>query len=173
VWINWRPLRTIAEGLLDALRPLKSCQMLYEIRDGTGRGFRDPTRPITCLLNRPVTSGLTGENNCQILTALDRPVDWQKLQTFRSDFVTQNKLDGCIARNVNNTVLGSKRLPICACHLTQCHLRWGLPPYQVAFCSIQPFGHNKHRLKFRRCCAPYGKLGSHLTQCGLGRHVPP
>jgi len=25
-------------------------------------------------------------------------------------------------------------------HLTQCHLGWGLPPYQVASWSIQPFG---------------------------------
>jgi len=27
-------------------------------------------------------------------------------------------------------------------YLTQCGLGWGLPPYQVASWSIQPFGHN-------------------------------
>jgi len=47
-------------------------------RDGTGPDFRDPTRPVTCLLSRPVTGRLTGED-CQFLTALDRPVDRQKL----------------------------------------------------------------------------------------------
>jgi len=30
------------------------------------------------------------------------------------------------------------------CHLTQCRLRWGLTPYQVASWSIQPNGHNRH-----------------------------
>jgi len=29
-------------------------------------------------------------------------------------------------------------------HLTQCGLVRGLPPYQVASGSIQPFGHNRH-----------------------------
>jgi len=52
--------------------------------------------------------------------------------------------------NAHNTVLGSKRL----CHLTQCHLRWGLPPYQVALWRIQPFGHNRHRPKFRGLLCP-------------------
>ena len=32
--------------------------------DGTGRAFRDPTLPVTCVLNQPV----------------DRPVDRRKLQ---------------------------------------------------------------------------------------------
>ena len=29
-------------------------------------------------------------------------------------------------------------------HLTQCHLGWGLPPYQMVSWCIQPFGHNRH-----------------------------
>jgi len=29
-------------------------------------------------------------------------------------------------------------------HLTQCRLGQGIPPYQVALWSIQPFGHNRH-----------------------------
>jgi len=41
------------------------------------------------------------------------------------------KLDGSIVWNAHNTALGSKRLAICTCHLTQCRLRRGLPPYQV------------------------------------------
>jgi len=50
-----------------------------------------------------------------------------------------------------------KRTPICTCHLTQSRLRWGLPPYQVAFWSIQPFGHSRHRPKFRGLLCPlYG-----------------
>jgi len=39
-------------------------------------------------------------------------------------------------------------------HLTQCGLGQGLPPYQVAPSSIQPFGHNRHRPKMGRC-APF------------------
>ena len=37
-------------------------------------------------------------------------------------------------------------------HLTQCSLGQVLLPYQVAFSSIQPFGHNRHEL---RGCAPF------------------
>jgi len=32
-------------------------------------------------------------------------------------------------------------------HLTRCRLGWGLPPYQVASWSIQPFGHNSPTLQ--------------------------
>jgi len=32
-------------------------------------------------------------------------------------------------------------------HLTQCGLRWGLPPRQVSFWSIQPIGHNTPTLQ--------------------------
>jgi len=46
-------------------------------------------------------------------------------------------------------------------HLTQCGLGWGIPPYQVASWSIQPFGqnhpafrHNRHRPK-NGGCAPF------------------
>jgi len=56
--------------------------------------------------------------------------------------------------NAHNTVLGSKHLPIYMCHLTQCRLCWGLPLYQVAFWSIQLFGHNRHRPKFRGLLCP-------------------
>jgi len=35
-------------------------------------------------------------------------------------------------------------------NLTQCRLGWGLPPYQVAPCSIQPFGHNTLMLQTDR-----------------------
>ena len=76
--------------------------------------------------------------------------------------------------NAYNTVLGSKRLAICTCHLTQCHLRWVLPPYQVACWSIHPFSHNRHGPKIGGGgCAPYGELGSYLTLCGVGRGLPP
>jgi len=50
-------------------------------------------------------------------------------------------------------------------HLTQCRLGRGLPPYQVAFWSIQPFGHNSDGPKIGGCAA-LGELGSHATQCG-------
>jgi len=55
-------------------------------------------------------------------------------------------------------------------HLTKCHLGQGLPPYQVASSSIQPFHHNRHGLQVIRaqvklasvncestggCCAPF------------------
>jgi len=39
-------------------------------------------------------------------------------------------------------------------HLTQCGPGRGLPPYQVASWSIQPFGHNRHGPKSGGCCAP-------------------
>ena len=36
-------------------------------------------------------------------------------------------------------------------HVTQCGLCRGLPPYQVASWSTQPFGHNRHGLKIGGC----------------------
>jgi len=55
-------------------------------------------------------------------------------------------------------------------HLTQCDLGWGLPPYQVASWSIQPFGHNRHGPKiWGGGCAPLGDPGPHLTICRLGQ----
>jgi len=54
-------------------------------------------------------------------------------------------------------------------HLTQYRLGRGLPPYQVASSSIQPFGHNRRGPKIG-VCAPLGEeLGPHLIQCGQGR----
>jgi len=35
---------------------------------------------------------------------------------------------------------------------------WGLPPYQVASWSIQPFGHNRHGLKIGGCAPFLGEL---------------
>jgi len=59
----------------------------------------------------------------------------------------------------------------------QCRLGRGLPSYQVAPWSNQPFRHNRHGLKRgTRCCVPIrveGGVGSHLIQCGLGRGLPP
>ena len=46
--------------------------------------------------------------------------------------------------------------------------------YQVASWSIQPFGHNRHGLKTGGCVLFLGVgLGPHLTQCRLGRGLPP
>ena len=52
-------------------------------------------------------------------------------------------------------------------HLTLSTLGWGLPPYQVASWSMQPFGHNRYGPKIGE-----GELGPHLTQCGQGRGLP-
>jgi len=52
-------------------------QMYHYTRDGTGRDFCDLIRPVTLLLNRPV--------NRRKLSAVDRPVDWQKLQHLGTD----------------------------------------------------------------------------------------
>ena len=41
-------------------------------------------------------------------------------------------------------------------HLKQSRLGRGLPPYQVASWSIQPFGHNRHAPKSGGCCGPFG-----------------
>jgi len=58
-------------------------------------------------------------------------------------------------------------------HLTQCGLSRGLPLYQVASWSIQPFGHNKHGPKIGGCATfVWGELGPQLTQCGRGRGPP-
>ena len=53
---------------------------------------------------------------------------------------------------------------------TMC-LGWGLPPYQVASSSIQPFGHNSHLPKIGEGCAPLreGEPGPYLLECGQGR----
>jgi len=58
-------------------------------------------------------------------------------------------------------------------HVTQCRLSRGLPPYQVASQSIQPFDHNRHGPKLGSC-VPFGEgeLGPHLTQCGRSRGLP-
>jgi len=46
-------------------------------------------------------------------------------------------------------------------HLTQCCPGQGLPLYQVASWSIQPFGHNKHKPKIGgRGCAAFFREGS-------------
>ena len=47
-------------------------------------------------------------------------------------------------------------------HLTQCRLHRGLPSYQVASWSTQPFGYNRHGPKIEGC-APLGELGPHNT----------
>jgi len=51
-------------------------------------------------------------------------------------------------------------------YLTQCRLGQDLAPYQVAFWSIQPFGHNRYGPRIGELC-PFleGELGPHLTQC--------
>jgi len=41
--------------------------------------------------------------------------------------------------------------------LAQCGLGWGLPPYQVASWSIQPFGHNRHGPKIGGLCPFLGR----------------
>jgi len=46
--------------------------------------------------------------------------------------------------------------------------------WHFEFWSIQQYGHNRHRPKINGLLCPlWAELGSHLTQCGLGRHVPP
>ena len=40
--------------------------------------------------------------------------------------------------------------------------------------TFKPFGHNRHGPKIGGGCAPFfGGLGPHLTQCRLGRGLPP
>jgi len=58
-------------------------------------------------------------------------------------------------------------------NLTKRRLGQGLPPYQVASWSMQPFGRNGYRPKIGGLC-PFrgGELGPHLTQCGQGRGLP-
>jgi len=51
-------------------------------------------------------------------------------------------------------------------HLTQCGQDRGLPPYQVASWSIQPFGHNRHRPKIGGCCALFGDSSSNTMWPG-------
>jgi len=58
-------------------------------------------------------------------------------------------------------------------HLTQCGLGRGLPPYQVASLSIQPFSHNRHGPKIGGYALFWGELGPHVTQCSQGRGLPP
>jgi len=46
-------------------------------------------------------------------------------------------------------------------HITQCGLGRGLPPYQLASWSIQPFGHNRHGPKIGGLLCPFfGGSGS-------------
>ena len=57
--------------------------------------------------------------------------------------------------------------------ITQRDQGWGLPPYQVASSSIQPFRHNTCAEKWGLLCPPLGEVGLHLTQCRMGRGLPP
>jgi len=57
-------------------------------------------------------------------------------------------------------------------HLTQSRLGRGLPPYQVASLSIQPFSRNGYGPKMGVCPLGGGELGPHLTQCGHSRGLP-
>jgi len=55
-------------------------------------------------------------------------------------------------------------------HLTQCHLGWGLPPYQMAYSSIPVFGDNRHGPKSGAAVPLLGReLGYHLTQCACAK----
>jgi len=55
-------------------------------------------------------------------------------------------------------------------HTAQCRLGRGLATYEVASCSIEPFGHHPYGPETGGC-VPLGEvnLGPHLTQCGHGR----
>jgi len=45
-------------------------------------------------------------------------------------------------------------------HVTQCRLGHGLPPYQVASWSYQPFGHNRHDPKIGGGAVPLWEGGA-------------
>jgi len=58
-------------------------------------------------------------------------------------------------------------------HVAECGLAWGLPPYQVASWSMQPFWHNRHRPKIGGSAPFMGReLSSQLTQCRLCQGLP-
>jgi len=58
-------------------------------------------------------------------------------------------------------------------HATQSGLGRGLPSYQVTSSSVQPFGHNRHKPKFKRGAVSLGvELGPHLIQCCHSRGRP-
>lgn len=67
---------------------------------------------------------------------------------------------GCCA-----SFLGSRSWVSLRPHLTQCHLGRGLPSYQVAPWSIQPYGHNRHKAKIGGGAVSLwaGYLCPHLT----------
>jgi len=69
------------------------------------------------------------------------------------------------------SLMGGKLDP----HVTECSLDRGLPSYQVAPWSIQPFGHNKHVPKSGGGAVRLfmAELGPHLAQCGLGQGLLP
>ena len=58
-------------------------------------------------------------------------------------------------------------------HLTQSRLGWGLPPYQVASWSIQPFGHNRYGPKIGGSAPFWGRgAGSPPNTMWQGRGLP-
>ena len=66
----------------------------------------------------------------------------------------------------NLEALPRRGLELCT-HQKQCRLGQGLPPYQVASWSIQPFGHKRYGPKIGGCVPlGEGELGPHLSQCG-------
>jgi len=93
-------------------------------------------------------------NGCGLWTLI-------KVSFYLAYSQSQNRLDGCIVWNAHNTILSSKRLPICTCHLTQCRQRWFLPPYRTKW-HFDPSSHLATVVNGRKlggCCAPYGGAG--------------
>jgi len=63
-------------------------------------------------------------------------------------------------------------------HLAQYGLGRGLPPYQVASCSMQPFGHNRQWADNCGALSPFWGKESWVSiennvECRVGRGLPP
>jgi len=62
------------------------------------------------------------------------------------------------------------------CHSSDNNTTHTMPKQELSSCSDgRPFGYKRQAEKWGGCCAPFhvGELGPHLTQCHMGRDLPP
>jgi len=97
--------------------------------------------------NSPYFTSANAESSAVLYVRSNPRSMWQNSTTF----ITINALH--VSNHINSftSISWGGELET---HLPQCGLGWGLPPYQVASWSIQPFSHNRHRPK-NRGSAPF------------------
>jgi len=111
---------------------------------------RKPRKIITSLAQ---VIFLINTNKLPLQQHLERPTIYKRTYASINKCSAVTEMSDCLATIDISRKDGALLCPFrrggneLGSHLTQCGLGWGLPPYQMASWSIQPFGHNTHKLK--------------------------